>query len=398
MGSPLQNAGLTPQHSVVNADGTPTMFFFRWLAAMRSAMLTAADLAILESFTEGALDATVADTAAIAGAALMLAGASGAAPHSIDPRIDELEALRAFGGNGCAADPAGDRYALEALIAQPAPLDPLWIPGRDIYANIPTGLNQGDTGRLFYATDRQLSYRWNGFAWAIIVNNEPILADTYGNWTSARYDPANYAWGQQFLVTTRNTTYTIVLGVWTYSSGVYIAPIASLPTTGFNGAPLSTADTGLMFYASDTGLLQYWTGTAWAPWGGVTQTVTNPTGTLQFSGVSTGISGTPTCTCIQIGRLVVVSLSFVLSSKGSALGAATLALSGIPVPAVAGNGIASRVLNMAGLTSTVSAYILGGGSTVYLAHTGPTGTTPLTDANFTNTSIFNNLVISYVST
>jgi hypothetical protein len=265
MGSSLQNAGLTPQMAVVNPNGTPTMFFFRWLLAMQGAALTSDDLALLESFDVGALDAALVEALAAASDAQMLAaGANDATPGDLGARVGELDALRPFSGDGGPGeDPGGDHYALEALIALPAPADPPPVIGRDVYANIPTGLNQGDTGRLFYATDRKLTYIWTGTAWQIVVNYEPIILDTLANWTAANYNPANYAAGQQFLVTTWQVTYTVEGGLWTYSEGTYIAPAASRPATAFNGAALGPLDIGLQFLASDTRALQYWNGSAW---------------------------------------------------------------------------------------------------------------------------------------
>ena len=62
MGTPQlsTHAGLTPQMSIVDANGRPTMFFFRWLLTIGGAALTADDLSILESFDPGA-DAALAE-------------------------------------------------------------------------------------------------------------------------------------------------------------------------------------------------------------------------------------------------------------------------------------------------------------------------------------------------
>ena len=93
------------------------------------------------------------------------------------------------------------------------------------------------------------------------------LLDTYTNWTSANYLPAVYQPGQPFLVTTWNVVYAIQLvagtATWVYESGVYIAATGSRPTTGFSGAALGTADTGLLFLDSTLTQMQYWTGAAW---------------------------------------------------------------------------------------------------------------------------------------
>jgi hypothetical protein len=134
---------------------------------------------------------------------------------------------------------------------------------RGLFAARLAGLGANDTGLFYYATDRKLTYQWNG-SWAILVNYEPVIADTLANWTAASYNPANYAPGQQFLVATWNVTYTVESSLWTYSSGTYIAPFASRPATGFNGAALGAHDAGLLFHANDRKLTYQWSGSAWA--------------------------------------------------------------------------------------------------------------------------------------
>jgi hypothetical protein len=75
---------------------------------------------------------------------------------------------------------------------------------------------------------------------------------------------------------------------------MYIALAAARPTTGFNGAALGTADTGLLFLASDTGIFQYWSGTTWVPIGVPVNTVVNFTPVIEIGGSTTGISFTTT--------------------------------------------------------------------------------------------------------
>ena len=261
------HAGLTPQMSIVDANGRPTMFFFRWLLTIGGAALTSSDLSILESFDPGG-DAALAESA-IADA-LDAAGTAagfddgGAARADLLARLDELALAGALRFAGRDDGPSSEQRALEALLMGDAPATPATPVTRDIFANIPTGLNEGDTGRIFYATDRKLTYIWSGTAWQIVVNYEPVIADTLANWTAANYNPANYAAGQQFLVTSWQVTYTVEAGVWTYSSGVFVALAAARPATAFNGAALGAADKGLRFLASDTLATSYWTGAAWA--------------------------------------------------------------------------------------------------------------------------------------
>jgi hypothetical protein len=130
-------------------------------------------------------------------------------------------------------------------------------------ASRPADLTTSDSGFLFHATGNNLTYQWSGSAWAILITRQPVIADTFASWTTANYNPSLYASGQQFLVTDRNVTYTVLSGAWHYTSGQYVAPTASRPATGFNGAALGVNDTGLEFVDSTLNILQYWTGTLW---------------------------------------------------------------------------------------------------------------------------------------
>ena len=143
------------------------------------------------------------------------------------------------------------------------------------------GLGSLDTGLLYYAIDRSLTYRWNG-SWAILVNYEPIIADTLANWTLANYNPANYAPGQPFFIEDWTVTYIceLVAGVltWVYQSGVYRAATASRPTTAFNGEGLGAPDAGLRFIDTTLNIQQYWNGTAWISIGSSGSAPTGPAG------------------------------------------------------------------------------------------------------------------------
>ena len=244
MGTPqlATHAGLTPQMSIVDANGRPTMFFFRWLLTIGSSALTADDSSILESFDPGA-DAAIADSA-IADA-LDAAGTaagfddSGAARGELLARLEELALAGALRSGAAGAGPTADQRALEALAGASAVDEAVTSDQRALEA--------------FLMAD----------APAAQVTPITFLADTLANWTLANYNPANYAAGQQFLVTTWQVIYAVEAGLWTYTSGTYIAPAASRPLTAFNGAALGALDIGLQFLASDTHVLQYWNGSAW---------------------------------------------------------------------------------------------------------------------------------------
>jgi hypothetical protein len=142
--------GLTPQISIVNSDGTPTMFFFRWLMTIGgktvSTALAASDLESLEPYDAGADAALAAGALDRVRAAGEIAGAFAEAP-------------------GAPAGQAAADAMLAAWLADRVPATPAPAETRDVLANIPTGLSDGDAGRAFYATDYQHTWLWTGSAW-----------------------------------------------------------------------------------------------------------------------------------------------------------------------------------------------------------------------------------------
>lgn len=79
-----------------------------------------------------------------------------------------------------------------------------------------------------------------------------VLIDVYANWTAANYNPLSYQPGTQFVISNRSAVTYIIealagVNTWVYYAGTYIAALASLPTTGFDGAALGTNDAGLLF-------------------------------------------------------------------------------------------------------------------------------------------------------
>jgi hypothetical protein len=126
MSTGFTQAGLTPQTAIVNADGTPTVFFFRWLMASRAAMLSSSDLQILESFDAGALDGA-ADAGARIDEALALASPQDAAQASRDG-VGDGYGLGVLALAPPAPDNEDDRYALAAYAAAPPVSTPIAIP------------------------------------------------------------------------------------------------------------------------------------------------------------------------------------------------------------------------------------------------------------------------------
>jgi hypothetical protein len=166
--------GPTPNFAIVNGDGTPTSYFFRYLLDFRIAALTTLDLEILEAladksdvdpeeeadFDESGSDQPQADELA----ALALADTA-AAPF--DPSELQLAALLSDNSQA-ASDPSELQLAI--LLADRGDAAPGFPVTRDLIANIPTFVNAGDDGRLFYATDYSHVYRWNaaGPGWIFI--------------------------------------------------------------------------------------------------------------------------------------------------------------------------------------------------------------------------------------
>lgn len=92
-----------------------------------------------------------------------------------------------------------------------------WISGtmRAAYASIPGDLGQYDTGFLFEATDLELTYIWNGSAWVVLSNVEPVLQDTHANrllnFPSTTYPASTLFWetDRTVLYINQNATGTV---------------------------------------------------------------------------------------------------------------------------------------------------------------------------------------------
>jgi hypothetical protein len=112
---------------------------------------------------------------------------------------------------------------------------------------------------------------------------------------------------------------------------------------------------------------------------------------LSFGGASTGITYTTQLGAYQVqGKLVNAQWRLVLTSKGSATGAAAVALTGLPDVTSAGyslgNGSAcAYALGMGSLSGPIVGAV-GLGPVVNLFQYGATGIASITDANFTNSS------------
>ena len=200
-------------------------------------------------------------------------------------------------------------------------------------------------------------------------------------------------------------TLTIMNGLLTIAGagtavGTGIGTMDQLQITGQTPAPTAPASGAAKIYydtGGSPGLFYNLGGAGWTALSGIAQTITTPTVALQVNGSSTGIIGTFTCSCVQTGKNVLLSVAISLTNKGSGSGAVTLLFSGLPVPAMAGTAIVSDLMNMVVLTSSVDAYLPASVSEIFLSQTGATGSVALADTNISNSSAFT-FVLSYQST
>lgn len=187
-----------------------------------------------------------------------------------------------------------------------------------------------------------------------------------------------------YFETDRNALYTSINNVWTYMAGIMVAAAASRPVD------LATSDMYFFFLASDTLTFSYWDGAAWnTVTSGSAQTTGTWTAAITFGGGNTGItySSTQTMNYVKTGSTVTTTVDLTLSSKGSSTGVAEI--TGLPFNPSAAEitlGCWQYGTNLSGLTSTPVCLPFVGGSKITLSHFGSTGSTQLTDTNFTNTS------------
>lgn len=108
---------------------------------------------------------------------------------------------------------------------------------------------------------------------------------------------------------------------------------------------------------------------------------------LTFGGAAVGMTYTlQTGRYTRIGRVVLVECSITLSAKGSSVGGATI--TGLPytVAVAGGTGTIDTAVGFAGLT--IPPFATSAGTTIYPMVTTATSRAQLTDANFTNTTLF----------
>jgi len=109
---------------------------------------------------------------------------------------------------------------------------------------------------------------------------------------------------------------------------------------------------------------------------------------LQFAGANTGMTAsTATGSWVQIGPLLFATFSIVLTAKGSATGAATIA--GLPLPAAdPGHGGQAAIDYFTNLATSpaIMCNINNGASAIALGKSGATSFATLADTDFTDTT------------
>jgi len=164
------------------------------------------------------------------------------------------------------------------------------------------------------------------------------------------------------------------------SGDATLADTGVLTVTGANGAAIPTGQSVVGTNVNG----QFVAGTA-----GTTFTSSSFTPVLNFGGAATGITYTTQSGYYTSGGgLVICWIYLVLTSKGSATGAATI--TGLPfavgAPTLAAGGYVNYALNLTGLTSIPTVLTAGGGSVASLYQWGAAGVTALADTAFTNTT------------
>jgi hypothetical protein len=152
----VNQIGTAPQVPIVNADGTPTLYFYRQLLALVQTPEGIQDLEILLSLTDENTEELAPEQTI--GIDDVLSPASAAEPDDADVPLTPA-----------APFDAADLEILGVLAAKSDP-QPAPLALRGLIAHIPTYLDAGDDGTTFYATDYGHAYRWSGtaLAWSFL--------------------------------------------------------------------------------------------------------------------------------------------------------------------------------------------------------------------------------------
>ena len=144
--------------------------------------------------------------------------------------------------------------------------------GTGTLADRPADLNALDVGFAYLATDTTASATWSGSAWAPLDAVAPLVSCTHAQRIAADpnpFDAANYANGQLLFETDRGYTYRALTARWIYYAGVYRVTAAALNAlVTATTDPLTSRDTGALFYTTDYGHLSRYNESGaleWAP-------------------------------------------------------------------------------------------------------------------------------------
>lgn len=119
----------------------------------------------------------------------------------------------------------------------------------DVLANIPTDVSTNDVGFLFWATDVEIVWRWDGAVWKYLKGTH---RDVYANLPTLTVNDAGYL----FYATDRLITWRWDGAFWIYVDGTHFDTAASIPT-------LTADDAGYLFVETDRGISWRWNGAAW---------------------------------------------------------------------------------------------------------------------------------------
>ncbi len=212
----------------------------------------------------------------------------------------------------------------------------------EVLANIPTDVSTNDVGFLFWATDVEIVWRWDGAVWKYLKGTH---RDVYANLPTLTVNDAGYL----FVETDRGISWRWNGAAWLYVSGIHRDALANLPG-GFGAA-----ETGYLFYATDFHHTLLWNSASWqwapgeTPSGQISFWTENPGTGWRFcnGGTATRLKSDGTTEVVAIPD--VSADCFVkggIAYTGSAVAAVAPGLSG----ALANESAHTHTTNVSGVT------------------------------------------------
>lgn len=249
-----------PNFAIVNADGTPTIYFYRFMLDVRAGTIGVDDLYILETLADRSdvdAEASAIETETVEALSGNAADGSPAdadpaevAPASFDPAALETSATFDVAAAQFVAQDQQDLQLADFFADRSDPVPALPVI-RDVLANIPSGFNASADGRLFYATDHKHIYRYDGAtaAWhflegdgsgQVVVGSPTGGAPNGGLWGLC--DGSAYLVAQDNGTTLSVTTQNLTGGVFITGDTAGAQQAATAPT--FTGALTTGNDSG----------------------------------------------------------------------------------------------------------------------------------------------------------